>query len=80
MSLDWERVRMFDREVAQMFLNMIKQESCARLDLSVIGGFCSKFIRSFKNDHRCLLYLLHSFVLFAVVMYIDIIVFCFAEL
>ena len=59
MSLDWERVRMFDREVAQMFLNMIKQESCARLDLSVIGGFCSKFIRSFKNDHRCLLYLLH---------------------
>ena len=24
LMLDWDRVRMFDREVAQMFLNMVK--------------------------------------------------------
>ena len=28
--LDWERVRMFDKEVAQLFLNLVKTQDSAR--------------------------------------------------
>ena len=31
LTLDWERVRVFDREVAQMFLNLVKNQKNAKL-------------------------------------------------
>lgn len=31
--LDWDRVRVFDREIAQMFLNMTKTEKEAQVGL-----------------------------------------------
>ena len=30
MDIDWDRVRVFDKEVAQMFVNMIKSSDSAR--------------------------------------------------
>lgn len=38
--LDWDRVRVFDREIAQMFLNMTKPEKEAQVGLPPSLSHC----------------------------------------
>lgn len=40
LTLDWSRVRVFDREVGQMFVNLAKTSKEAKVGASLIILFC----------------------------------------